>query len=52
MKPNVLFILLDAVSADKFYGNKKTSVTPNIDSLIKIAKKNNLKKLIGLKRME
>ena len=35
MKPNVLFILLDAVSADKFYGNKKTSVTPNIDSLIK-----------------
>ena len=35
MKPNVLFILLDGINADHFYGNKKTSITPNIDSLIK-----------------
>jgi len=35
LKPNILFILLDGVRADKFYGEKKTSITPNIDSLIK-----------------
>jgi len=35
LKPNILFILLDGVRSDKFYGAKKTSITPNIDSLIK-----------------
>jgi len=35
LKPNILFILLDGVRADKFYGEKKTSITPTIDSLIK-----------------
>ena len=34
MKPNILFILLDACRADKFYNNKN-SATPIIDSLIK-----------------
>ena len=35
MKPNILFIVIDSLRADKCYGDKKTSVTPNIDSLIK-----------------
>ena len=35
MKPNIFFILLDGFRADKCYGNKKTSLTPNINSLIK-----------------
>ena len=35
MKPNILFIVIDSLKADKCYGDKKTSVTPNIDSLIK-----------------
>ena len=34
MKPNILFIVIDSLRADKCYGNKKTSVTPNIDTLI------------------
>ena len=34
MKPNILFFLIDGLRADKCYGNKKTSVTPHIDSLI------------------
>ena len=34
MKPNILFIVIDSLRADKCYGNKKTSVTPNIDALI------------------
>jgi len=34
MKPNILFIVIDSLRADKCYGNRKTSVTPNIDSLI------------------
>ena len=34
MKPNILFILLDACRADEFY-NSKNSETPVIDSLIK-----------------
>ena len=33
-KPNILFIVLDACRADKFYQNKN-SKTPTIDSLIK-----------------
>lgn len=35
MKPNVLFLVIDSFRADKCYGNKKTSLTPNIDSLIR-----------------
>lgn len=35
LKPNILFLLLDSFRADKCYGNNKTSMTPNIDSLIK-----------------
>ena len=34
MKPNILFLLIDGLRADKCHGDKKTSVTPNIDSLI------------------
>ena len=34
-KPNILFIVLDGLRSDKFYGPEKTSITPNIDSLIK-----------------
>ena len=35
MKPNILFFLLDSVRADKFYGPNKTSITSNLDALIK-----------------
>ncbi len=35
MKPNILFIVLDGLRSDKFYGYDKTSKTPNIDSLVK-----------------
>lgn len=34
MKTNVLFLLIDGFRADKCFGEKKTSLTPNIDSLI------------------
>ena len=34
LKPNILFIIIDSLTADKCYGNNKTSITPNIDSLI------------------
>jgi arylsulfatase A-like enzyme len=34
-KPNILFILIDGLRADKIYGLNKSSKTPNIDSLIK-----------------
>jgi len=34
-KPNILFLVLDGLSGDKFFGNTKTSKTPNIDSWIK-----------------
>ena len=34
MKPNILFIVIDSLRADYCYGEKKTSVTPNIDFLI------------------
>ena len=33
-KPNVLFLLLDGFRADKFLGEKKSSITPNLDSLL------------------
>ena len=32
---NVLFLLIDGLRADKCHGETKTSITPNIDSLIK-----------------
>ena len=35
MKPNILIITIDSLRADKIYGNDKSSLTPNIDSLIK-----------------
>jgi len=35
MKPNVLFIILDGLRSDRFYGSDKSSITPNIDSIIK-----------------
>jgi arylsulfatase A-like enzyme len=35
MKPNILFIVLDGLRSDRFYGSDKTSITPNIDLLIK-----------------
>ena len=34
MKPNILFLLIDGLRSDKCHGDKKTSVTPHIDSLI------------------
>ena len=33
-KPNVFYLLIDSFRADKFYGNYKKSITPNLDSLI------------------
>jgi arylsulfatase A-like enzyme len=35
MKPNILFLLIDSFGSDKCFGNKKTSITPNLDSMIK-----------------
>ena len=35
MKSNVLLIVIDGLRSDKCFGNTKTSLTPNIDSLIK-----------------
>ena len=35
MKPNIIFILVDGLRADQCFGTNKTSITPNIDSLIK-----------------
>jgi len=35
MKPNIIFMVVDSLRADKFYGSNKSSKTPNIDSLIK-----------------
>jgi len=34
MNPNILFLVIDSLRADKLYGNKKRSITPSIDSLI------------------
>ncbi len=34
-KPNILFLVLDGLSGEKFFGETKTSITPNIDSWIK-----------------
>lgn len=35
MKPNILFILIDSFRSDKCFGPTKTSITPNLDLLIK-----------------
>jgi len=35
LKPNILFIIIDAFRADRCFGKYKTSKTPNIDFLIK-----------------
>jgi arylsulfatase A-like enzyme len=34
MKPNIVFLLIDSLRADKTHGEDKTSVTPNIDQMI------------------
>lgn len=34
MKPNVLILTIDSLRAHAVYGNKKSSITPNIDALI------------------
>jgi len=34
-EPNILLLVIDGFRADKIHGDTKTSVTPNIDSLIK-----------------
>jgi len=34
MKPNILFLVVDGLRADRCYGEKKSSITPNIDKLI------------------
>lgn len=33
-KPNILFLVLDSFRSDKCFGESKTSISPNIDSLI------------------
>ena len=33
-KPNILFLLIDSFNSRNCFGNEKTSITPNIDSLI------------------
>lgn len=35
MKPNILYIVVDSLRADKVFGSDKTSITPNIDNLMK-----------------
>ena len=35
MKPNILFLVIDSLRSDKCHGVKKTSITPNLDSLRK-----------------
>lgn len=34
MKPNILFLVIDSLRSDRFFGEKKSALTPNIDSLI------------------
>ena len=34
MQPNILFIVIDSLRADRIYGNNKVSTIPNIDYLI------------------
>jgi len=35
LKPNIFFLLIDSLRADKFYGDKKTASTPTADNLLK-----------------
>ena len=35
MKPNIFLIVIDSLRGDKCHGSNKTSLTPNIDNLIK-----------------
>jgi len=35
MKPNVLFLVVDSLRADRFFGDTRSCKTPNIDSLLK-----------------
>lgn len=35
MKPNIFLIIIDSLRADKTFGESKSSVTPNLDSLIR-----------------
>ena len=35
MKPNILFIVIDSLRADRIFGKQKTASSPFIDSLIK-----------------
>ena len=32
---NILFLLVDSFNTEKFFGDKKTSITPNLDKLMK-----------------
>ncbi|NDF25813.1 MAG: hypothetical protein EB149_07540, partial [Thaumarchaeota archaeon] len=34
MKSNIFFLTIDSLRSDKIYGPNKSSLTPNIDSLI------------------
>ena len=34
MKPNIIFIVIDSLRADRFFGKNRSCKTPNIDSLI------------------
>ena len=35
MKPNIIFLVVDGLRSDQAYGNKKETITPNLDSIIK-----------------
>ena len=35
MKPNIFLLTIDSVREDRFYGQKKTAVTPNFDYILK-----------------
>ena len=35
MKPNILLLVIDSLRSDQFQNAEKTSITPNIDSLVK-----------------
>jgi arylsulfatase A-like enzyme len=35
LKPNILFLLIDSLTVERFYGNGKNAKTPNIDYLMK-----------------
>ena len=34
MKPNIFFLVIDSLRADKTSGKNKSSITPNLDLLI------------------